>query len=153
MGLPFIKEVSDVLEHEFIKKMYERNSCSAEVAHRWIEFAKDNVNAGQFVDFKPVAEEKGVQDWLSSIYAACYFAKRCGGDEVIQAVYKATCVPHCLYPREIIGAIGYLRKGGDPEQLVEQSLEGTLDYDGKLPVLTDVENDLKNQREKNRDVR
>ena len=142
-----------MLEHEFIKKMCERNGCSAEVARRWIEFAKEIVDAEQFVDFKPVGKEKGVQDWLSSIYAACYFARQRGGDELIQAVYKAASIPHCLYPHEIIGTISYMREGGDLEQLVEQSLEGALDYDGKLPVLTDVENDIKNQRKENRDVR
>lgn len=153
VGLPFIKEVSIVLEYEFIKKMGERNGCSAEAARHWIEFAKENVNVGQFVDFKPAGNEKGVQDWLSSIYAACYFARQRGGDELIHAVYQAASVPHCLYPHEIIGSIGYMREGGDLEQLVERSLEGALDYDGKLPVLADVENDLKNQRKKNRDVR
>ena len=39
-----------------------------------------------------------------------------------------------------------MKNGGDPEQLVEKSLEGILDYDGKLPTLADVENDLKNRR-------
>ena len=134
-----------MLEQEFIEKMHEHNGCSREVSCRWIAFANEIVDAGQFVDFKPVSKETGIHDWLSSIYAACYFARRRGGDAVVQAVYEAACVPHCLYPREIIGAIDYIRKGGDPERLVEQSLEGALDYDGKLPVLTDVENDLKNQ--------
>ena len=142
-----------MLEHEFIKKMYERNGCSAEVSRRWIEFARENVAAGQYVNFVPVPKETGIQDWLSSIYAACYFARRRGGDEVVQAIYKAACTPHCLYPREIIGAIGYMREGGDPERLVERSLEGALDYEGKLPVLADVENDLKNKKEKDRNVR
>ena len=153
MGLPFTKEVSNLLEHEFIKKMCERNGCTAEVARHWIEFAKENVDMGQFIDFKPVDKEKGVRDWLSGIYAACYFARQRGGDELIQAVYKTVSVPHCLYPHEIIGTIGYMRKGGDLEQLVERSLEGALDYDGKLPVLSDVEKDIKNQRKENRDVR
>ena len=105
------------------------------------------------MDFKPAPKEIGVQDWLSSIYAACYFAKQRGGNEIIQAIYKTTRVPHCLYPREIIGTISYMREGGDPEDLVEQSLSGALDYDGNLPVLSDVEDDLKKQREKNHDVR
>lgn len=138
--------VLGVLEHEFIKKMYTHNGCPLEVSHRWIRFAREIVNDGQFVGFKPAPKETGVQDWLSSIYAACYFARKRGGDEVVHAVYKAADFPHCLYPREIIGTIGYMKNGGDPEQLVEKSLEGILDYDGKLPALADVENDLKNRR-------
>lgn len=138
-----------MLENEFIKKMYERNGCSVETARGWIEFAKENVDMGQFVDFKPVEKEQGIQDWLSSIYAASYFARQRGGDELIQAIYKVASIPHFLYPYEIIGAISYMREGGDLEQLVERSLEGELDYDGKMPALTDVENDFYKQREEN----
>lgn len=153
MGLLFIKEFFDVLEHDFIKKMREQNGCSADVSQHWIGFAKEIVDMGQFLDFKPVPKETGVQDWLSSIYAACYFAKRRGGNEVIQAIYKTVTIPHCLYPREIIGAIRYIKETGNLEPLVEPSLSGALEYDGRLPVLSDVEHDLKKQRKENRDVR
>ena len=142
-----------MLEHDFIKKMREQNDCPADVSQGWIEFAKEIVDMEQFVDFKPVPKDIGVQGCLSGIYAACYFAKRRGGNKVIQTIYETVRVPHCLYPREIIGAIRYIKETGKLQPLVEASLSGALEYDGKLPSLTDVENDLKKQRKKNRNAR
>ena len=142
-----------MLERDFIQKMYEQNGCPVEVAQRWVSFAQEIVGEDQYVNFIPAPKEKAVQDWLSSIYAACYFVKRWCGDEAIQAIYKLTDIPHCLYPYEIIGVMEHLKKGGDLTRLAEKSLDGTLSYDGKLPTLTDVERDLNERRKRGRDAR
>jgi len=138
---------------EFMKQMRCQLNIPETVSLRWVAFSAENIERGQYVDFSPKDKETAMAEWLELTYAAFYFAKRRGGEQTIKAIINASEASHMLYPREIIGTIDFLRKGGQPDQLIEASANGSLDYDGQLPVLSDVSRDIKDRRSKSHDAR
>ena len=133
---------------EFIDRMDRQLNIPETASRRWITFSEDNIEQGQYVDFVPKAKEVAMAEWLEATFSALYFAKQRGGEEVLRAIVRISEVPHTLYPREIIGTIGYLRGGGQPEGLVDASVDGLLDYDGRLPTLKDVDEDMEQTERK-----
>ena len=136
-----------MLRKEFEINMKNRFRCSQKVIENWIDFAEENVSSEQYVNFTPEPDEQAVQRWLDRIFSALYLVQRHIGDKAADEILRLT-EQHCLYPHEIIGTIEHLKAGGNMENLIEKSLNGCLDYSGKLPTLDDVKKDLTERHKK-----
>ena len=105
--------------------------AGAETMSRWISFAEECVDNGQYVNFVPEPDrEAAVEKWLESIYAAFYLTAKEYGQELTARVCEASAIT-CLYPYELEAAAAHLQGGGSPEDLPRLINEGLLD--GPLP--------------------
>ena len=137
-----------MLRKEFEINMKSRFRCSKEAIKMWIAFAEENVSFGHYVNFMTEPDEQAVQGWLDGIFSALYFLQKQAGTKIVDEIFQLSENGHCLYPREIVGTIGYLKSGGDTKELLEKSLNGELDCSGNLPTLDDVKKDLAEKRKK-----
>lgn len=120
----------------------------SEALPRWVRFAEECVDSGQYVDFTPEPDrEAAVEKWLESLYASFYFTAKEYGQELTAHVCKASDIT-CLYPYELEAAAAHLFRGGSPEELRRLIGEGLLE--GPPPFfhsMEEVEKDRKIARQ------
>lgn len=120
-----------------------------ETLTRWIGFAEECVDSGQYVDFEPEPDrEAAVEKWLESLYAAFYFVKKEYGGDLAARVCGVSSIT-CLYPYELEAAAAHLYRGGSPEDMPSLINEGLLD--GPPPFfhsLADVKRDRQAEQQR-----
>lgn len=131
---------------EFEPELQSQSSCNPVVVSRWIQFADECIDIGQYIDLVLEVRRTGAHSWLCGIFASLYFARIKLGYRPIKETFRLTECIHCLYSREIMGAIGNIMSDGDVSDLLEKLLGGALDYDGSLPTANVVERDLMRNR-------
>jgi hypothetical protein len=122
-------------------------TCTEAELSGWHDFAKENVNQGQLVDFAD-AEASGfdkraaVYDWLETLYAKMALIKRRYGEDAVKLICSLGAAQSCLYPYEMDKAAEYLKSGGKVEEIGAKAVEGLLDGDASplFPKSRDLEN-------------
>lgn len=115
--------------------------CGREAAQGWIDFAAENVEQEQYVNFIPEPNQAAaVEKWLDTLYAGLYQAKQEFGTEVASEVYNLPLSQnHCLYPWEMKEAAAYLQSGGDLDNVSQLSVDGEFDSGAPFfPTLEDT---------------
>lgn len=115
--------------------------CGREAAQGWIDFAAENVEQEQYVNFIPEPNQAAaVEKWLDTLYAGLYQAKQEFGTEVASEVYNLPLSQnHCLYPWEMKEAAAYLQSGGDLDNVSQLSIDGEFDSGAPFfPTLEDT---------------
>lgn len=114
--------------------------CGREAAQGWVDFAVENVEQEQYVNFKPEPDkEAAAEKWLDTLYAGLSLTKREFGAEITgQICGLSLSQVHCLYPWEMKGAAAYLQNGGDVDKVSELSVAGQ--FDGDAPFFPTLDN-------------
>ena len=93
----------------------------------WADFARECVQAGQYVDFVPEPEETALGRWYDTLLASFVLLKQdCGGD-VAASICGMSLDDRCLYPYEMERAGLELKEGGNVDALFQLMMEGTLE--------------------------
>lgn len=115
--------------------------CGREAAQGWIDFATENVEQEQYVNFIPEPNQAAaVEKWLDTLYAGLYQAKQEFGTEVASQICNMPLSQnHCFYPWEMKEAAAYLQSGGDLNNISQLSVDGELDSGAPFfPTLEDT---------------
>ena len=103
--------------------------CRPEITRKWINFAEENVDRGQFVDFRP-SENKtsGMERWLDTLYAGLCGVSKQYGPEIAGKVFGLDCdnLP-CFYPGEMKLAAKSLLHGDTPDIIDEKMESGIIE--------------------------
>lgn len=114
--------------------------CGREAAQGWIDFAAENVEQEQYVNFVPEPNQAAaVEKWLDTLYAGLYQAKQEFGAEVASQICNLPLSQnHCLYPWEMKEAAAYLQSGGNLDNVSQLSVDG--EFDSGAPFFPTLEN-------------
>jgi len=108
-------------KEQFISALTELTpGCKPEAVEMWTQFAKERVEAGQFVNFaesNPDGEEAAREDWMDSIYAGISLIKQRFNEDIALQITNLGALPFCLYPYEMHEAAKHFANGGKPEDI------------------------------------
>jgi hypothetical protein len=108
-------------KEQFISALTELCSgCTPESAEMWTQFAKERVEAEQFVEFaagNPDGDEAAIEDWLDSVYAGISLVRQRFNEDISLQVANLAILPFCLYPYEMYAAAKHFAGGGKPEDI------------------------------------
>ena len=103
--------------------------CDPEAPEKWIEFADDRVNHGQFAHFIPMPQDTTVEKWLDIIFEGLWYVRQEYGTEIATRVAGLSCQQCALYPVEMLGAAEVLKNGGDAERISDMIDSDLLESD------------------------
>lgn len=138
-GMQFEKRICRLLQ-----------GCSRENIKRWVSWAEECAEAGQYVDFVKCPKEQAVSAWLDSYYASVYFIKQEFGADIAKQLIDLSDSRLCLYPYEMRGAAKLLHEKATEEQILQALENGSLESDEKPPTMQDVKKDLHRKRSRER---
>ncbi len=124
----------------FTSAMTAFMDCKPEVISRWISFANECVENGQFVDFADDGDDNNPVDrWLETLLARILKIQKSYGNKVAKQICDLSLQPNCLYPSEMKAAAEHFKKGGGPEDVGAMLESGALEgYDSFFPKLREV---------------
>lgn len=136
---------------EFERRMsHLLRGCSQKNIKRWISWAEECTEEGQYVDFVECPKNKAISAWLDSYYASIYFIKQEFGADIAKQIIDLSDLPLCLYPYEMRNTAKLLRDKATVERIFQAIEDGSLVSDEKLPTMQDVKIDLHKKRNRER---
>lgn len=100
-----------------------------EAVHTWIEFAKECVDSGQYVDFVEESETVAAERWLNNIYSGLKAVKEDFGEPIANQVCELAAIQSCLYPGEMCNAAQHFQDGRTPLEISDMVMNSELDSD------------------------
>ena len=136
---------------QFVTQICRQLKASETNAQRWIVWAEECVESGQYAGLIERPKEEAVAAWLDYYYASLYFIKAEYGTDTAKQVIDLSAENLCLYPYEMRQAAKLLQDGSTPEQLLSKVQDGLLESDDNTPTMEDVKRDM--AKNKNREAR
>ncbi|MBC8535927.1 hypothetical protein [Feifania hominis] len=93
----------------------------------WVEFARERVEAEQYVDFIEEPAATAVSRWYDTLMAGLVRAKENHGKEIAGKLYRLAEEGLCLYPYEMEEAAEQIKQGADVGTLGQLMRDGYLD--------------------------
>ena len=95
----------------------------------WADFARERVEAGQYVCFVEEPDETALCRWHDTLLAGFVLIAERFGEDTAEKVCDLSLGGCCLYPWEIDRAAEELRKGTGPDIISHLMREGELEAD------------------------
>ena len=136
---------------QFVAQICRQLKASETNAQRWIIWAEECVESGQYAGLIERPKEEAVAAWLDYYYASLYFIKAEYGTDTAKQDIDLSAENLCLYPYEMRQAAKLLQDGCTTEQLLSKVQDGLLESDANTPTMEDVKRDM--AKNKNKEVR
>lgn len=102
--------------------------AAREAVQKWIDFAVECVERGQYVNFIPAKDqEASVESWLDTLCAGVYAVQAEYGAELAGKLVNLSLDKCCLYPGEMRQAAECLRDGGTAETIIGKINSGEIE--------------------------
>jgi len=140
------KAGNGISQEMFTEALTTLTDCKPESAPKWIGFASECVEQGQYVDFAQESDhDLAVNRWLETLLSGLLETQEKYGADIAKQVCDLALLPNCLYPSEMPQAAAHFQSGGSPEDISGMIESGAIE--GNQPFFPKLTCEVEENRE------